>query len=279
MHNILCPLDGTLLTHINKQWQCENKHSFDIARQGYVNLLGVQDKKSKDPGDSKEMITARSSFLNHGFYAPIAQKIKDILLHQQAKNSQTISVLDAGCGEGYYLDYIHKNLSSHTAPNTLDFSGVDISKWAVMAAAKRNKKCRWFVASNKSLPFPDQSFDFIICGFGFPVWNEFTRLLKPSGQVIMIDPGKNHLHELKSIIYKEVREKPEKEEIQNTLHLLKKDKLSFKIRLQTQDQISSLFSMTPHLFRAPKEGKESLLKLNTLELTTDIIFETYGLLP
>ncbi len=98
---LICPLDKQPLQLNERTWCCDNGHSFDIAKQGYVNLLPVQNKRSKDPGDSKAMVQARREYLNKGYYQPLAQALADTVL---AMGSQAL--LDAGCGEGYYLRYL-----------------------------------------------------------------------------------------------------------------------------------------------------------------------------
>src|SRR5690554_7386318 len=102
---LACPLDGDPLYRSDGTWRCAAGHSFDIARQGYVNLLPVQQKRSRNPGDSKEMVAARTQFLNTGIYEPIAQKVTE-LVRPLLQQDRPLRLLDAGCGEGYYLDYL-----------------------------------------------------------------------------------------------------------------------------------------------------------------------------
>ena len=98
--NLACPIDGLKLNKEKQCYQCANGHSFDIAKQGYVNLLPVQHKKSKNPGDSKAMVQARTHFLNMGFYKPIADFLSNIIIQKINENSDNC-IFDAGCGEGY----------------------------------------------------------------------------------------------------------------------------------------------------------------------------------
>src|SRR5690606_30193219 len=129
--NLACPLDGAPLVRQDSAWRCDAGHSFDIARQGYTNLLPVQNKRSLDPGDSKLMVAARSRFLNAGWYQPVAEAISSAVVAGHAGAAE-LSCLDAGCGEGYYLRQL---AASSALPLTL--LGLDISKWAVLAAAKQ----------------------------------------------------------------------------------------------------------------------------------------------
>lgn len=104
-HNLACPIDKLKLLKEQGHYQCTNGHSFDIAKQGYVNLLPVQHKKSKNPGDSKAMVQARTRFLDAGFYKPIAGLLSKIIF-QQLDNDKDNCIFDAGCGEGYYLQQV-----------------------------------------------------------------------------------------------------------------------------------------------------------------------------
>ena len=139
--NLACPIDGLKLVNDVKQWMCPNGHSFDIARQGYVNLLSVQYKRSKHPGDSKEMVVARTHFLNAGFYQPLARAIVQ-QVDSLITNHDPFCLLDAGCGEGYYFDYIFQSLNASEKNIDLSFVGLDISKQAIFQASKRNKNIR-----------------------------------------------------------------------------------------------------------------------------------------
>src|SRR5690554_5519384 len=138
-----CPLDGQALLRTERSWRCESGHCYDIAREGYVNLLPVQNKKSRDPGDSKEMVAARRRFLQEGHYRLIAEATAHAVLADTAPDA-TVAILDAGCGEGYYL----RELAALAQELTLEMVGLDISKWAVQAAARRSTDMSWVVGSN-----------------------------------------------------------------------------------------------------------------------------------
>ena len=126
-HNLACPIDGEQLEYHGRQLLCENGHAFDIARQGYVNLLPVQHKRTKHPGDSKAMVLARTHFLNSGVYKPIANQLNKLVYTQITAGKET-TLLDAGCGEGYYFNAVLNYLSDKEAATDLSFIGLDISK-------------------------------------------------------------------------------------------------------------------------------------------------------
>ncbi len=201
---LACPLDGTPLHCTGSAWTCAAGHSFDIASQGYTNLLPVQHKRSRDPGDSKEMVAARRRFLTAGFYQPIAAAMSRAVLAGLPADA-TVSCLDAGCGEGYYL----RQLAAAAGDGqTLALLGLDISKWAVLSAAKQDRRPSWVVGSNANLPVLSGTLDRVLCMFGFPVYAEFARVLKPGGLLVQVDAGPDHLRELREIIYPSL--KPER---------------------------------------------------------------------
>lgn len=268
---LICPLDKQPLQLNERTWCCDNGHSFDIAKQGYVNLLPVQNKRSKDPGDSKAMVQARREYLNKGYYQPLAQALADTVL---AMGSQAL--LDAGCGEGYYLRYLVEQAEQQGTE--LSVAALDISKWAVQTAAKQDKRLSWMVASNNAIPLADNSVDTILCVFGFPVEAEFKRVLKPGGRLIMVDPASEHLIELKRIIYPEIKAKSEHLPVSEKGWVLSsEERISFKVELPDTEAVHDLLTMTPHLYRASKEGIEKAEKLQSLAITADVWVRVFSL--
>ncbi|WP_194756506.1 putative RNA methyltransferase [Aliidiomarina indica] len=267
MIQLCCPLDGHPLTPSSDQrsYTCSNNHRFDVAKEGYLNLLPAQHKRSKDPGDSKEMVQARQLFLNNGYYQAIAAAVADTL-----NQCNAMHILDAGCGEGYYL----RQIAEKTAAKSL--IGVDISKWAVRAAAKQHRllqdahPCQWLVASNAALPLPKQSIDAVLCMFGFPVYAEFSRVLKENGYVLLVEPGPDHLIELRRILYPEVRQPPPRTAVPDGWALRDEHRVRQSIHLPDASAIAQLLAMTPHIHRAGKAGREAIATHNQLDLTIDV---------
>lgn len=95
-----CPLCHQPLSREKNSYICPQRHQFDMAKEGYVNLLPVQHKRSRDPGDSAEMIQARRAFLDAGHYQPLRDAIVAQL--RERLDEKATAVLDIGCGEGYY---------------------------------------------------------------------------------------------------------------------------------------------------------------------------------
>jgi 23S rRNA (guanine745-N1)-methyltransferase len=264
---LACPLDGKPLNPDVASWRCDAGHSFDVARQGYINLLPVQNKRSLHPGDSKDMVAARQRFLNAGHYQPIADAISKAVLPDFADESAPLSCLDAGCGEGYYL----RQLASSDVKPGLELVGLDISKWATLAAAKQDRRPRWVVGSNAGLPILPGTLDRVLCIFGFPVYPEFARVLKPGGLLIKADAGPDHLRELREIIYPSLKpEKPPEADPPDGFSTVATDSLRFPLTLTSQADIADLLAMTPHFYRAPAEGREKAAQLETLTVTVDV---------
>ena len=270
---LACPLDGTPLHCHGSTWRCPSGHSFDIASQGYANLLPVQQKRSRDPGDSKEMVAARRRFLNAGHYEPIAAAVSRAALAEQPANA-TISCLDAGCGEGYYLRQL---AAASGEGQTLAVLGLDISKWAVLSAAKQDKRPNWLVGSNANLPVLPATLDLVLCMFGFPVYGEFARVLKPGGVLLQVDAGPDHLRELREIIYPTL--KPERlvdSQVPAGFRSLSTETVRFPLAVDGAEQIADLLAMTPHLYRASAEGRARAAALTALAVTVDVRLTRFG---
>jgi 23S rRNA (guanine745-N1)-methyltransferase len=265
---LACPLDGSPLHRQGASWGCAAGHSFDIASQGYANLLPVQQKNSRDPGDSKEMVAARRRFLEAGYYQPIAAAVSRVAL-ADLPAGKTVCCLDAGCGEGYYLRQLAATANGEN--RKLVGLGLDISKWAVLAAAKLDKRMNWVVGSNAKLPVLPGRLDRLLCMFGFPVYGEFARVLKTDGRLIQVDAGPDHLRELREVIYPSL--KPERRgefQAPGGFALLGAESLRHALSIEGQAGIADLLAMTPHLYRATAEGRARAAALSHISLTVDV---------
>jgi 23S rRNA (guanine745-N1)-methyltransferase len=275
--NFACPIDGTALdTAPGQPWRCANGHSFDMAREGYCNLLVVQHKASRDPGDTAEMVAARRRVLDTGIYAPIADSVFAHVrtLASAHASAAPFRVGDAGCGEGYYLARIAELAAAHDARHRLELAGTDVSKWAVRAAAKRKAPVALAVANNRHLPFQAASVDVILCLFGFPVWQGFSPALSPNGRVLMVDPGPEHLAEMRAVIYPTVNRSAvaSLEQADAAGYVLESTTpVTYAAHLTSRAQIADLFAMTPHAHRATEAGRAALQALDRLTVTVDVV--------
>lgn len=265
MVNILCPLCGQNLTAAPGRMVCSQGHSFDIARQGYVNLLPVNHKHSLHPGDTKAQVTARRTFLDAGYYTPIAQAVREAALEYCP---QAQDILDVGCGEGYYSAHVAGGFSGAR------LYGLDISKDAVRLASGRHKSGRWFCGTAAKLPF-DGGFDLVLSIFALTVPSEFLRVMKSDGVFIQVLAAEDHLLSLKEVIYPELVRK-EKDSIPDLpgFQLLCSRSLRFSFTAEGA-QIENLLSMTPHFWRIDRTGAERLQALTRLEDTASVVINTY----
>lgn len=264
---LACPLDGSPLLRSGSAWRCAAGHSFDIASQGYTNLLPVQKKRSLDPGDSKEMVAARRRFLNAGHYQPIAAAVSRAVLDGLSSGT-TAACLDAGCGEGYYLRQLAAAAGDE---KTLAILGLDISKWAVLSAAKQDKRPNWVVGSNANLPVLPATLDRVLCMFGFPVYAEFARVLKPGGLLLQVDAGPDHLRELREIIYPTLKpERTAEVPVPEGFAEPFAEAVRYSLDIKGAEQIADLLAMTPHLYRASAEGRARAAALSALSVTVDV---------
>ncbi len=262
---LACPLDGGPLQRDGAAWRCTAGHSFDIAREGHVNLLPVQQKRSRDPGDSKEMVAARRRYLNAGHYEPIAALVARATLTDAPGK---LACLDAGCGEGYYLRQL---ATAGDGITDLALLGLDISKWAVQAAAKQRRDASWVVGTNARLPVLPASLDRILCLFGFPVYAEFARVLKPGGLLLQVDAGADHLRELREIIYPTL--KAERNATAPTPAGFARadgESLRYELEIAGAERIADLLLMTPHFFKASVEGRTRAMALESLRVTIEV---------
>ena len=258
-----CPVCGLPLTADPHTYRCPGRHSFDRAREGYVNLLPANRRHSRQPGDDKGMAAARARFLSTGHYAPLLQALCRLALKYTAGLS-TPAVLDAGCGEGYYDAGLLEAMTG--AGQTPALAGVDLSKPSVQRAARLCPAGEFAVASVYHLPVGAQSADLLLDCFSPLALEEFRRVLRPGGAFLYVVPGPDHLWELKQVLYNSPYENKEQAipyagfsyeaivPVESTLHL------------SCAQEIQDLFQMTPYYWKTPKAGVGRLAALEALEV-------------
>ena len=265
---IICPYcQNELLTTSNKNYACELNHSFDISKEGYINLLPVNQKKSKSPGDNEMMISARRNFLELGFYDPLIEHIIKIIKEDFTFNNNHFIALDAGCGEGYYSEKVMNNIPGMTS----QIVGTDISKYAVKNAAKKYKDNFYFVSSVFNLPVATESIDLILSIFSPLQPEEFKRILTKDGYVIVVSPGENHLKELAELIYDNFREHENNviEKMIPSLEYQTTKKATFNIHITDVESLLILLKMTPYYWSTSKENLTKIESCNDINITCD----------
>lgn len=261
-----CPVCKLPLFPDGAGLHCAGNHRFDMAAQGYVNLLPAQKKKSRAPGDNKEMMAARTAFLQAGHYEPLSD-----FLNGRMNESLGLAprILDAGCGEGYYAARLAASLEE--AGKSAVLYGVDISKDAIKAAAKHCKASSFAVASLYSLPFPDRVFDAVYSIFSPLCPEEFKRVMRKNGVLVLVRAGREHLYGLKELLYEKPYYNEEKNPELTGFALAQREELCYPLSLKKEEDIQNLLKMTPYYYKTPPKAVEELLHLEHLE--TPIHFE------
>ena len=265
MSDIICPVCKNVLVEENRSLRCEKGHCFDIAKEGYVNLLAGNHKAGESIGDNKDMALSRKSFLEKGYFSALKNEIVRIV----KEHGQESPVLcDICCGEGWYSDEIIKALPCR-------MYGFDLSKEMVRLAAKRKNGAAYFVANLSSIPLESKSVD-----VGFHLFapfhdREFSRILKDNGIIITAVAGENHLYEMKEILYDTPYKNDEMPPEAENLTLREKIKVTEKIHLTCKEDIHSLFAMTPYYYRTSEKDKQKLLGYDSLDVTVDFAIFVY----
>ena len=257
---IKCPNCQKKLIKFERQYVCENKHSFDIAKQGYTNLL-IHTQKST--GDNKEMVDARQQFFANDYY----KTLKNFLI-SLIKESNIKCMVDAGCGEGYYTNAIYDALN-------IDVYGFDMSKIALQKASRSHKAVNYFVSSVFDMPLYDSSVDLVLSVFAPISYLENRRILKDGGLFIKVSPLERHLWQLKEVLYQEPYENEMKYDEAEGFELIKEYKVKDTITINSSEDIMALFMMTPYYYRSPKDGVERLKSLDSLKTDIEFKIEVY----
>lgn len=255
MSIIICPVCGEKLERSGSSMVCAKRHSFDIAKSGYVNLLLSKHIGKSVHGDNKMMVRARRDFLEKGYYSPL----KNELCIKAEKYFRGTTILDAGCGEGYYTTAIFDKFKS--AGIAAEMYGIDISKAAAELAAKRRADIFFAAASIFHMPFSDSSCDMLITMFAPYCGEEYLRVLKKGGIMIMAIPSENHLWELKKAVYDTPYRNQVKPYDLEGFILEDKSRITYDMEIENQEDIQSLFSMTPYYYRTSPQQKERLSAL------------------
>ena len=248
---LICPICQAPLSAVENGVACPANHRFDRARQGYLNLLPVQHKNSRDPGDNQAMVEARRRFLDGGHYAPLARRLAELAAERAPQRW-----LDIGCGEGYYTEQIARALP------LADGYALDISREAVKRACKRAPQLSWLVASMARVPLADASCELLASVFSPLDWAEAKRLLAPGGGLLRMGPTRVHLMELRQKLYDEVRDYDDEKHlalIPPGMHLAHSETLQFPLHLARPEARADLLAMTPHGWRASAERREAVI--------------------
>jgi len=248
-------------------------HLFDGGAGGYVHLA----PNHSGGGDSKEAVRARSSFLRSGYYAPAAEAIAALVSEITPEGGL---ILDAGCGEGYY--------SGRIAEEGFPILGVDLSKFAVDAAAKTARRERmnrgqssstlYAVGSVFELPVADGSFDTVVNIFAPCAPPEYARALRSGGRLMVAGAGERHLLGLKELIYDDPYLNDPRRDLPaegDGFRLLETRSVDFTVKVDDPHHRAALFSMTPYYWRTSREGHSRLSRAETLVTEVSFALHVY----
>lgn len=261
-----CPYCRASLALTDRTLRCDAGHSYDLAKEGYVNLLLAQNKKTKEPGDNKAMLQSRRRFLDAGHYQTLVAALAKLWTEDSSKQ-----LLDLGCGEAYYSHALSQQYTQQ------QWSVLDIAKPGVQMGAKRKFAQHAVVGSAYNLPFEDHSFDDVLCVFSPFSAQELRRVLKPGGRFILVGPAPQHLNQLASIIYDEVR--PHGGNISETEQL---SEFTLLDSLHVSDQVTvegtliyDLLTMTPYYWQSTPEQQAMIQQLDRLTVDLDFSIKIY----
>ncbi len=290
---LCCPLCRTHLQRVEGSLRCENGHSFDLARSGYVNLLPPGKEKNARTGDERRMVKARVDFLSRGYYNPISETLAELLAEEAGGTTRVLC--DMGCGEGYHTCRTSEKLAQLSG-DPVRAVGFDASKYAAEWGSKRAKAAGFLPKEGIGAPFTGS------CGvyfapanlFHLPLHNhvcdaalslfapiggeEARRILKPGGHLAVVSAGRDHLIEMRQQIYREVRLSDSVPPTPEGFRLKKRLPLTWTVSLSGRDEMESLFVMTPFYYKTTPEGKARLLSLGALSVTASVYYSIYEVL-
>lgn len=251
MNLFACPLCKQSLIPYDNELRvvgliCGQGHRFDRAKEGYFNLLPVQFKQSKNPGDAPEQLQARRQFLRAGYYDALLQGLTDFIPPVSA-------MLDLGAGEGFFTHHF-----AHALPDSKVY-GIDIAKQGMKMAAKQALPNNYFaVASSFELPVQTASMELVSRIYAPSKIEEVSRVLVSGGYFLLVAPGQDHLIGLRKAIYEKLR--PHQENFQfDGFELIKQDHIKGSLLVESPEEMNALLNMTPFAWRLTTQKRAELL--------------------
>lgn len=246
------------------------KHCFDVARSGYVNLVPTH----SGGGDSREAVRARTEFLSTGAYERMSDELNELVCSLLPEGG---ILCDAGCGEGYYTNRLARKAATERHAQTVGF---DLSRDAVDAAARGAARSGvtsavFAVGSVFELPLCDASVDCLTNVFAPCAEEEYTRVLKPGGVLIVVGAAETHLLGLKKILYDNPYLNPGRNDLPKLLPPETHKRVTYETEVEGQNTVADLFSMTPYYWRTSVDDKEKLNGIEHLSTPVDMDFFVY----
>lgn len=265
---LICPVCEARLARVGNTLKCIQRHSFDIAREGYVNLLLASGRR-KILGDTREMLRARRDFLARGFYGPLSDAVNECVYNHLAGDASPTCIADVGCGEGYYIGKLKRHLDSQPGFGGLCYFGLDVSKEAARLAAKRYKDIRFIVASvNRKVLFSSGSVRVLLNIFAPRNVAEFDRVLAQDGLLLVVIPTPRHLASLRSELDL-LSIEPDKrnkviEQFAGPFRLAGERTIEYEMRL-VDAQLLDLIQMTPNYWHISDEAWDRVIAVERVQ--------------
>lgn len=287
---LTCPVCNSPLVREGGSLVCvggERRHTYDIARSGYVNLLPPGRGRNAKTGDDSDMVRARVSFLSRGYYDRLSDEAAR-LIDCYGRRDECLKVADSGCGEGYHTVRVANLL---TPP--LSIAAFDASKYASEAASKRayssglspkgglreassgDRSAAFMTGNIFSLPLAASSLDAVLSMFAPIAWGENRRILRGGGVIVVAASGRDHLIELRNIIYDEVIKKESSIVPVEGFVETARTNVKYKVHLPDAESIGALFQMTPFCHRTSDSAASRLALLDELNVTVDVDFYVF----
>ena len=273
----MCPVCHLSLDRLDTQFVCADGHTFDIAREGYVNLLLAHHKNAAEPGDNKAMVKSRRAFLAKGYYETLSVELNKAIMRafKDTTEHDGFQILDAGCGEGFYLWQLSKDVGAQGLLDVFGLWGLDISRSAVRYAARRDKYSRFAVGSTYRFPIRPRCLDAVFCIFAPGSGEEFQRILKPCGRLVTLSPGPRHLASLKAMIYDVPQDHQVEAASPDGFRRLGETRISYCARLSNSEDVANLVTMTPYYWHMDKHTQSQVLSIAELETEVDVVLTDY----
>ncbi|NLJ72406.1 MAG: methyltransferase domain-containing protein [Syntrophomonadaceae bacterium] len=262
-----CPICHSDIAISNHSLICSNNHTYDISKQGYVNLLANYRPSKYD----KHLFASRRIINELGFFDPLISQIV-LIIEDKLSDKSLIRILDAGCGEGYHLVKMQESLKENGA--SVWGVGLDISKEAALKASKNYKNNIWLVADIAKLPFKAGQFDIILNILSPANYQEFSRVLLNKGIIIKVVPNQDYLMEFRKILYDKTAQNDYSnfktiELFENNLKLIEAKNIKYPVSIG-ENNLEHLVCMTPLSWGTNEANLAKLLKADINEVTVDL---------
>ena len=263
----MCPVCQRRLGREEDRLLCSVGHSFDVAREGYVNLLLAHHRSSSEAGDPPDSLRNRQAFLEAGHYTPLAMAVNETVM-AIADTDDPVTVLDIGCGEGYYL----RKLREATDDSARLF-GVDISRTAVSLAARDAQQTAFAVGNNFRLPVLPTSVDVLLQVMAPSAPDEIARVLRTDGVAVIVVPGPLHLQAFRAHVYEDAAQPHQVRDVYEGFSLHDERRVRFPIRLESRADVAQLIEMSPYKWHMDPGTYEKVRRIDGLEDTAEFVVQ------